>query len=67
MWLEASKTNLIYKYLVAPLDAIRAWSKSTATRIVSSTTNDAAAAASAAGAAETAVVFINSMSGEGSV
>ena len=55
------------KYLVGPLDAIQAHSDPTVTKIVSSTTDDAAAAASAAGAAETAVVFINSMSGEGSV
>ncbi|KAL4804162.1 glycoside hydrolase superfamily [Aspergillus unguis] len=52
-----------YPYLVAPLDAIQ--EKLSSANIVTSTTDDAAAGAEAASAAETAIVFITSDSGEG--
>ncbi|KAJ5776805.1 hypothetical protein N7520_000051 [Penicillium odoratum] len=54
-----------FPYLVGPLDAILAQSEKTATKVIQSTTDDTTAAAKAAAAAETAVVFINSDSGEG--
>ncbi|KAJ5085986.1 hypothetical protein N7532_010757 [Penicillium argentinense] len=54
-----------FPYLVAPVDAIQAQADKTGTQIITSTTDDAAAGAEAAAAAETAIVFINSDSGEG--
>ncbi|KAJ5664696.1 hypothetical protein N7462_011509 [Penicillium macrosclerotiorum] len=54
-----------FPYLVDPLSAIQAQAKKTGTKIISSTTDDTTSAASAAAAAKTAVVFINSDSGEG--
>ncbi|KAL3441654.1 glycoside hydrolase superfamily [Aspergillus insuetus] len=54
-----------FPYLVAPLSAIQEKLAGTRTKIVTSTTDDAAAGAKAARAAETAIVFINSDSGEG--
>ncbi|KAJ5132908.1 hypothetical protein N7448_007066 [Penicillium atrosanguineum] len=54
-----------FPYLVGPLHAILLQSKRTATKVIQSTTDDTTAAAKAAAAAETAVVFINSDSGEG--
>ncbi|GIK03871.1 hypothetical protein Aspvir_007946 [Aspergillus viridinutans] len=54
-----------FPYLVGPLDAIQKRAAADGTKIVSSTTDDATAGASAAAAAETAIVFINSDSGEG--
>ncbi|KAJ6115936.1 hypothetical protein N7523_006353 [Penicillium sp. IBT 18751x] len=54
-----------FPYLVGPLHAILLQSQKTATKVIQSTTDDTTAAAKAAAAAETAVVFINSDSGEG--
>ncbi|KAJ5908376.1 hypothetical protein N7495_001058 [Penicillium taxi] len=54
-----------FPYLVAPLEAIQTEAQKSGTNIVTSTTDDTTAAASAAAAAETAIVFINSDSGEG--
>ncbi|KAF4186727.1 hypothetical protein CNMCM7927_005114 [Aspergillus lentulus] len=54
-----------FPYLVGPLDAIQKRATADGTKIVPSTTNDPTAGASAAAAAETAIVFINSDSGEG--
>ncbi|GAQ05883.1 probable beta-glucosidase L [Aspergillus lentulus] len=54
-----------FPYLVGPLDAIQKRAAADGTKIVPSTTNDPTAGASAAAAAETAIVFINSDSGEG--
>ncbi|KAL2841870.1 glycoside hydrolase superfamily [Aspergillus pseudoustus] len=54
-----------YPYLVAPLSAIQEKLAGTGTNIVTSTTDDAASGAQAAAAAETAIVFITSDSGEG--
>ncbi|KAJ0417604.1 glycoside hydrolase superfamily [Aspergillus carlsbadensis] len=54
-----------FPYLVAPLSAIQEKLAGAGTNIVTSTTDDAAAGAQAARAAETAIVFINSDSGEG--
>ncbi|KAJ5832382.1 hypothetical protein N7474_000693 [Penicillium riverlandense] len=54
-----------FPYLVGPLDAINTQAVADGTTIVTSTTDDAAPAASAAAAADTAIVFINSDSGEG--
>ncbi|KAJ5211590.1 uncharacterized protein N7498_003236 [Penicillium cinerascens] len=54
-----------FPYLIGPLHAILAQSERTGTQVIPSTTDDTAAAASAAAVAETAVVFINSDSGEG--
>ncbi|KAL4784125.1 glycoside hydrolase superfamily [Aspergillus varians] len=54
-----------YPYLVAPLDAIEEQLSEADTDIVTSTTDDAADGAQAAAAAETAIVFITSDSGEG--
>lgn len=55
------------KYLVGPLDGIKNRKSSNATKIVTSTTDEATAGAEAAAAAETAIVFISSDSGEGCV
>jgi beta-glucosidase len=54
-----------FPYLVGPLDAIQKRAAADGTKIVPSTTDDPTAGASAAAAAETAIVFINSDSGEG--
>ncbi|KAL2812747.1 glycoside hydrolase superfamily [Aspergillus granulosus] len=54
-----------YPYLVAPLSAIEEKLAETGANIVTSTTDDAASGAEAAAAAETAIVFITSDSGEG--
>ena len=54
-----------FQYLVSPLDAITSRAKQDSTRVFTSTTDDATAASKVAAAAETAVVFINSDSGEG--
>ncbi|KAL3456854.1 glycoside hydrolase superfamily [Aspergillus heterothallicus] len=54
-----------YPYLVAPLSAIEEKLAGTGVDIVTSTTDDTAAGAEAAAAAQTAIVFINSDSGEG--
>ncbi|KAF7182719.1 hypothetical protein CNMCM7691_002380 [Aspergillus felis] len=54
-----------FPYLVGPLDAIQKRATADGTNIVPSTTDDPTAGASAAAAAETAIVFINSDSGEG--
>lgn len=54
-----------FPYLVGPLDAIQKQADQTGTKIITSTTDDLAAGAEAAAAAETAIVFINSDSGEG--
>lgn len=52
------------QYLIAPLDAIKARAASDGTTITTSTTDDTASGATAAQAASTAIVFINSDSGE---
>lgn len=54
-----------FPYLVGPLDAIQKRAAADGTKIVPSATDDPTAGASAAAAAETAIVFINSDSGEG--
>ncbi|KAL5045586.1 putative beta-glucosidase L [Aspergillus fruticulosus] len=54
-----------YPYLVAPLDAIEEKLAGAGTAIITSTTDDATSGAEAAAAAETAIVFITSDSGEG--
>ncbi|KAL2826289.1 glycoside hydrolase superfamily [Aspergillus cavernicola] len=54
-----------FPYLVAPLDAIEEKLAGAGTNIITSTTDDAPAGAEAAAAAETAIVFITSDSGEG--
>ncbi|KAF4213854.1 hypothetical protein CNMCM5878_009916 [Aspergillus fumigatiaffinis] len=54
-----------FPYLVGPLDAIQKRAAADGTKIIPSTTDDPTAGASAAAAAETAIVFINSDSGEG--
>ncbi|KAL4755324.1 putative beta-glucosidase L [Aspergillus terricola var. indicus] len=54
-----------YPYLVAPLDAIEEKLAGAGTAIITSTTDDATSGAEAATAAETAIVFITSDSGEG--
>ncbi|KAJ5573564.1 CAZyme family GH3 [Penicillium hispanicum] len=54
-----------FPYLVAPFDAIKSRAQKDGTQIFASNTDDVAAASSAASNAETAVVFINSDSGEG--
>lgn len=54
-----------FPYLVGPLDAISTRAAAEGTTIVNSSTNDQTRAASAAAAASTAIVFINSDSGEG--
>lgn len=55
------------QYLIAPLDGIKNRKSSNATEIITSTTDEATAGAEAAAAAETAIVFISSDSGEGCV
>jgi beta-glucosidase len=55
-------TNL--QYLSDPLDAIKARANREGTKIVTSTTDNPSAGASAANSASTAIVFINSDSGE---
>lgn len=62
---DRHQSLLVNQYLVGPLHAILLQSKKTGTRVIQSTTDDTTAAANAAAAAETAVVFINSDSGEG--
>ncbi|KAL4733348.1 putative beta-glucosidase L [Aspergillus similis] len=54
-----------YPYLVSPLDAIEEKLAGAGTAIITSTTDDATSGAEAAAAAETAIVFITSDSGEG--
>ncbi|KAL3433257.1 putative beta-glucosidase L [Aspergillus tetrazonus] len=54
-----------FPYLVAPLDAIEEKLAGAGTAIITSTTDDATSGAEAAAAAETAIVFITSDSGEG--
>ncbi|KAJ5770371.1 uncharacterized protein N7511_002422 [Penicillium nucicola] len=54
-----------FPYLVAPLDAIQVQAKKDGTKIIQSATDSTTDASAAAAAAETAVVFINSDSGEG--
>jgi beta-glucosidase len=56
---------LTAQYLVGPLDVIQKRAAADGTKIVPSTTDDPTAGASAAAGAETAIVFINSDSGEG--
>lgn len=56
---------MISQYLVAPLDAIKTRAAADGTTVTTSTSDDTNSAASAARAAETAIVFINSDSGEG--
>ncbi|PLB34810.1 beta-glucosidase [Aspergillus candidus] len=53
-----------FPYLIAPLDGIKNRKSSNATEIITSTTDEATAGAEAAAAAETAIVFISSDSGE---
>jgi beta-glucosidase len=53
-----------FPYLIAPLDAIKSQAPS-GTTFVTSTTDTISSASSAAAAADTAIVFINSDSGEG--
>nr|AMR94085.1 glycoside hydrolase family 3 beta-glucosidase [Evansstolkia leycettana] len=54
-----------FPYIVGPLDAIQSQAAADGTNITTSTTDDTTAAASAAASAGTAIVFINSDSGEG--
>ncbi|KAJ6000535.1 Glycoside hydrolase family 3 [Penicillium waksmanii] len=54
-----------FPYLVGPLEAIQKQADQHGTKIVTSTTDNFTAGAEAAAAAETAIVFINSDSGEG--
>lgn len=54
-----------FPYLIAPLDAIKTQAAADGTTIVTSTTDSTSSGASAASAAATAIVFINSDSGEG--
>jgi beta-glucosidase len=53
-----------YPYLVAPLDAIEARATKDGTKIITSTSDSPSAGAMAVSSADTALVFINSNSGE---
>lgn len=53
-----------FPYLISPLDAIRTQASADGTTIVTSTTDSTSSGANAARSADTAIVFINSDSGE---
>ena len=54
-----------FPYLVGPLDAIKVQAAADGTKLTTSTADDTTAGTTAAKTAETAIVFINSDSGEG--